>query len=126
MRIALWIVQVLIGLAFVGAGFMKVSTPYAELATQMAWVSAVPAGLVLFIGVAEIAGGLGVILPAATRIQPYLTPLAAAGLVLIMLFAAIFHLIRGEFGGIIPNIILMALAGFVAYGRYKLAPIASR
>ncbi|MCB0214496.1 MAG: DoxX family protein, partial [Anaerolineae bacterium] len=100
--------------------------PVDQLAQGMIWVGDVPVWLVKFIGLAELAGGLGMILPALTRIQPYLTPLAGVGLALIMIFAAIFHLTRGEFGFIVPNLILLVLAVFVAYGRWKLAPIAPR
>lgn len=122
----LWIVQILLALAFLGAGMMKIVTPYEELGTQMAWVLDVSPTLVLFIGIAEVAGALGLILPAATRILPWLTPLAAALLALNMLFALIFHLTRSEIGMIVPNIVLGGLAAFVAYGRWKLAPIQAR
>ena len=126
MKYALWIVQILLALAFLAAGFMKLTAPVEQLAQTMIWVSDVPIWLVRFIGLAELAGGLGLVLPALTRIQPQLTPLAAAGLVLDMFLAAIFHLTRGEFGFIIPNLVLLALAAFVAYGRWKLVPIAPR
>ena len=126
MKIALWIIQILLAVAFFGAGFMKTVTPIAELAVTLPYVLDIPVALTRFIGVAEIAGAIGVVLPALTRIQPRLTPLAAGGLGLVMIFAAIFHLTRGEFSGIVPNIILLALAGFVYYGRTKLAPIAPR
>ena len=126
MKIALWIVQVLLALAFLGAGATKVFTPIEGLAQQMAWVLDVPPALVPFIGFAEIAGAVGLILPALTRILPWLTPLAAAGLAIDMLFATVFHLTRGEFGNIVPTLILLVLAAFVAYGRWKLVPITSR
>jgi uncharacterized membrane protein YphA (DoxX/SURF4 family) len=113
-------------LAFLAAGFMKLATPVDQLAQNMAWVTDVPVWLVKFIGLAELAGGLGLILPALTRIQPQLTPLAGASLALDMFLAAGFHLTRGEFGFIVPNLVLLALAAFVAYGRWKIVPIASR
>ena len=126
MKIALWLIQILLALVFFMAGLGKVSTPYNELAQQMAWVADASPGLVVFIGVAEIAGALGLILPAITRILPWLTPLAAAGLSVIMILASGLHLIRGEFGNIIANLIILALAAFVAYGRWKLVPIEAR
>jgi putative oxidoreductase len=126
MKYALWIVQILLALAFVAAGFMKLTTPVEQLAQNMVWVTDVPVWLLRFIGLAEVAGGLGLVLPALTRIQPQLTPLAAAGLALDMLLAAGFHLMRGEFGYIVPNLVLLALAAFVAYGRWNLLPIAPR
>ena len=77
-------------------------------------------------GYAEILGGLGLVLPALTRIQPRLTPLAAGGLVLVMLAAFVFHLTRGEIGGAIFPLILGLLCAFVYYGRTKVVPIAPR
>src|SRR5688500_6961094 len=106
---SLWAVQVLLGLAFVMAGSMKTSTPYFELAEKMAWVGAVPEGLVRIIGVSELLGGLGLILPAATRIRPTLTAYAAAGLTVIMILAAAFHLSRGEGAAVPINVVLGGL-----------------
>lgn len=126
MKYALWIIQILLALAFVAAGFMKLTMPVEQLAQNMAWTADVPVWLLRFIGLAELAGGLGLVLPAITRIQPQLTPLAAAGLALDMFLAAGFHLLRGEFGLIVPNLVLLALAAFVAYGRWNLLPIAPR
>ncbi|MCK6627552.1 MAG: DoxX family protein [Anaerolineae bacterium] len=126
MKYALWIVQVLLALAFLATGFMKLTMPIDQLAQNMVWPGDIPAWLVRFIGLAELAGGLGMVLPALTRIQPQLTPLAGASLALVMFLAAGFHLTRGEFGFIVPNIVLLALAAFVAYGRWKVAPIAPR
>ena len=126
MKYALWLVQILLALAFLAAGFMKLMAPMDQLAQSMVWVNDVPVWLVRFIGLAELAGGLGLVLPALTRIQPQLTPLAGAGLALDMFLAAVFHLARGEFGFIVPNLVLLALAAFVAYGRWNLVPIAPR
>jgi putative oxidoreductase len=125
-KYALWVVQVLLGLAFLGAGFMKLSQPYEAMAAQAAWMGDVPEPVLRFIGLAELLGGLGLILPAATRIQPWLTPLAAAGLTLVMLLAALFHVARGELSLLVPNVVLGLLAAFIAYGRYKVAPILPR
>ena len=126
MKYLLWIVQILLAVAFVGAGAMKLLTPTAELAQSMVWVNDVPGWLVKLIGLAEVAGALGLILPALTRIQPQLTALAAAGLALVMLLAAFFHLSRGESALIVPNLVLLLLAAFVAYGRWKVLPIAPK
>ncbi|MEW5739691.1 MAG: DoxX family protein [Myxococcota bacterium] len=124
LHIGLWVAQVLLALAFGAAGAMKAFTPAAELATKMAWVNHVPAGLIPFIGLSEVAGALGLILPALTRIKPVLTPVAAALLVVVMVLAGALHVSIGE--PPIPNVILGALAGFVAWGRFKRAPIAPR
>ncbi len=126
MRIALWIVQSLLAFAFLAAGFMKATVPLAELATQMAWVESFPAFAVRLIGVAEIAGALGLILPSITRIKPVLTPIAAAALVVLMIGGAGTHLVLGEAAMMPPSIVLGTLAAFVAWGRYKAAPIPER
>ena len=126
MRYVLWGLQILLGLFFLASGVMKVSQPYDALAAQLAWVSAVPEPLVRFIGLSELLGGLGLILPAATRILPWLTPLAGAALALDMVLAAGFHLTRGEFPNAVTNLVLALLAGFIAYGRWRVVPIRQR
>lgn len=127
MNIALWIVQVLLAFFFLMAGGNKLVTPIADLAQQIGpWVTEMPELLIRFIGLAEVAGALGLILPAATRIKPILTAFAADGLAIIMVLAALFHLTRSEYGPIAFNVVLFLLATFVFYGRWKLAPIAPR
>lgn len=126
MKYVLWAVQIAAALAFLGAGVSKLITPADELVQTMPWVTAMPGWLIVFISVAEIAGALGLILPALTRIQPQLTPLAGAGLALVMLFAMIFHITRSEFSDLVPNLVLLLLAAFAAYGRWKLLPIAPK
>lgn len=126
MNIALWIVQVVLAFFFLMVGGTKLTTPASELAQQMGWINDAPTWLPTFIGAAEVLGALGLILPAATRILPILTALAADGLATIMLLAAILHISRGEFGPVPMNVLLLLLAAFVAYGRWKLAPIAPR
>jgi hypothetical protein len=123
---ALWGVQGLLALAFTGAGLLKLTTPIVELAGQMAWVQSTPEPLVRFIGAAELAGALGLILPSALRIKPILTPIAAALLVLVMGLAAGKHLTLGEAPMIVPNIVLGGLSAFVAWGRGMKAPIAGK
>lgn len=122
LHIGLWVAQALLALAFGMAGGMKMTGP----AVQMAVQSGMSAGLVHFIGLSELAGAIGVILPAATRVRPGLTPLAALGLFVIMVLAVGFHLSRGEFSHLPPAIILGALAAFVAFGRWRKAPIEPR
>src|SRR5262245_48807483 len=77
LHIGLWVAQVALGAMFVMAGSWKATTPIAELAPKLPWVAGTGAALVRFIGLSELAGGLGLVLPAATRIRPGLTPLAA-------------------------------------------------
>ena len=126
LHVGLWVVQCLLGAMFLAVGTMKATQPIAELAKALGWPAEVPAALVRFIGVAEFLGGLGLILPAATRIMPMLTPLAAAGLATAMLFATIFHISRGEFGALPAPLVLGCLAAFVAWGRATRAPITPR
>lgn len=126
MNIALWIVQGLLALAFGAGGAMKGFSPMTELAANMAWVNDVPSFIPRLAGIAELLGAIGLILPSALRIRPRLTPMAAWGLVAVMVLAAIFHISRGEYDALLPNLILGGLAGFVAYGRTKLAPIAAK
>jgi uncharacterized membrane protein YphA (DoxX/SURF4 family) len=122
----LWVAQVLLAAAFFMAGSGKATQPIAALAPNMAWVTAIPESMVRFIGVAEMLGAVGLLLPALSRIKPGLTPLAAAGLTTIMALAIPFHLFRGEFGGMVVNAVLGGIAAFIAWGRFKKAPIAPR
>lgn len=126
MKILLWIVQILLAVAFAFFGFAKLATPIDELGAQMEWVLNVSPALVRFIGIVEVAGAIGLILPMLLRILPILTPLAGVGLAIVMLAAALFHLNRGEFGNIVFNVVLFVLATFVAYGRWKLVPATAR
>ncbi|MCB9764322.1 MAG: DoxX family protein [Alphaproteobacteria bacterium] len=127
MNVALWIVQLLLAFAFLGAGGFKLVTPIEELlANGMAFVEHVPALLVRFIGLSEVAGALGLVLPAATRIQPKLTPIAASLLVVVMVLAALTHVVMNDLAGIAPSIVLGALSAFVAWGRFTKAPIEPR
>lgn len=126
LHIALWITQLLLGLAFAAVGFLKLTQPITVLAANMGWPGVVPAALVRFIGTCELLGALGLILPAATRIKPAFTPLAGAGLATVMVLATLFHLSRGELGALPITIVVGGLAAFVAWGRWKKVPIAAR
>jgi hypothetical protein len=124
MNIALWVVQVLLALVFIAAGIPKATQPIARLSTRVTWTKDVPLPLVRFIGVAEILGALGLVLPALTGILPWLTIAAAIGLAIIQALAVVFHLRRGEARVIVGNIVFLALLLFVVYGRLALAPLA--
>ncbi len=126
MNIALWVVQVVLGGMFIMAGVMKAAQPVELLAESLPWVTTVPAALVKFIGISELLGGIGLLLPSLLRIKPSLTVTAAYGLILVMVLAAIFHGSRGEFPAIGVNVALMAMAYFIAWGRSKKAPIAAK
>lgn len=127
LHIALWIVQVLLALAFFMAGAMKLSQPIdALLANGMTFVAYSPAWLVRFIGLAELLGAIGLLAPSVLKILPPLSALAAAGLALIMALAFGVHLTHGEAPAVVPNLVLGGLAAFVAWGRFVGAPIAAR
>jgi putative oxidoreductase len=126
LHIALWVAQVLLALFFLSSGLGRALMPIHKMAAapNMAWSAAVPAALLRFIGIAEAIGAVGLVLPAATRIKPGLTPLSAAGLLLVMVLAAGFHVMRNE--TVVFNLVFGAVAAFIAWGRWKKAPIAPR
>jgi hypothetical protein len=131
MNAIIWTMQVLWGVFFSFTGFGKIMSLSPDVWNQtlhqpVAWFHAVPQGLFVFIGVCEFLGGVGLILPAMTRVKPKLTPLAALGLTLVMIAAAVFHIVRGEFTFFVPmNLVLGAVTGFIAYGRWIVRPIAA-
>jgi hypothetical protein len=88
----------------------------------MAYITAIPTGFRRLIGVAEILAGIGLALPTLTGILAWLTPLAAMGLIIVMVGAVIFHIPRKEYPNIVFNLVLLALAAFVAYGRFVVVP----
>lgn len=127
LNVGLWVVQVLLAFAFLGAGFMKMTKPADELiAAGMTWINSTGVPMLRFIGTSEFLGGLGLILPAALRIMPKLTGIAAALLVVVMVLAVGTHVMMGDLDHAPPSIVLGALSAFVAWGRLKAAPIAPR
>ena len=118
MNAALWIVQGLLAAVFLFAGSMKLVLPLEQLAGPFP----LPGWLIRFIGVCEVLGALGLILPGLLRIRPGLTPLAAAGLVIIMIGAIVITLMGGQFTAALISLVVGLLAAFVAYGRWCLAP----
>jgi uncharacterized membrane protein YphA (DoxX/SURF4 family) len=128
----LWTLQILWGVFFSFTGFGKVlcydpAVWNHTLHQPVAWFSAVPQGLFVFIGVCEFLGGVGLILPAMTGVKPKLTPFAAIGLALVMVLAAIFHIARGEYSFFVPmNLVLGGVAALIAYGRLMPMPLAPR
>ena len=127
LNIGLWAAQILLALLFGMAGFMKLTMPIPDLAAMMAWPGNVPVSLVRFIGFAELAGAIGVILPALTKIKPHLTPLAAAGFTIIQVLAVPVHIFQGDIAMMAPiNAGLLGLALFVIWGRWKALPVTSK
>ena len=121
MNVVLWILQVLVALAFLIHGRMMLNPP-TQAQQGMSYIRDLPSGLRRFIGVVEILGASGLILPPLVNVLPILTPIAAAGLVIIMVLAAIYHVPRREYPNIVLNLVLAALALFIAYGRFVLLP----
>ena len=121
MNYALWIVQVLLALLFLFAGGMKLILPLDKLTGPVP----IPGWFVRFIGEFEVLGGLGLILPSLLRIEPWLTPLAALGLVFIMI-GAVAVTRDGMVGAALFSLLVGLLAAFVAYGRWRLVPIPPR
>ena len=122
MNIFLWVLQVLFGVYFLLIGVTHFMLP-PGLPAMMGWMYQLSPALHIFSGIAEILGGLGLILPGLTKIQTRLTPLAGLGLVLVMLGALVWHLQRGEVQNIAFNVVLALIVGFIAYGRWKLSPL---
>jgi len=117
-NIALWIVQILLALLFLFTGGMKLIMPIEEMTQQLP----MPGWFLRFIGVCEVLGGLGLILPWLLRIRPGLTPLAAAGLVVIMIGATATTIMIGQITISLVPLVVGILCLFVAYGRWRLAP----
>ena len=129
MNIALWTLQALSGIFWSVTGFGKVlclnQAVWNQTLPRVPWFSAVPQGLFVFIGVCEFLGGVGLILPAMTGVKPKLTSFAAIGLALVMILAAGFHIMRGEYSSFLPlNLVLAGISAFIAYGRLFVRPIA--
>lgn len=121
----LWVAQVLLALAFGMAGSMKLTMPTEELTQKgMTFVSHYQAGTVRFIGSMEILAAIGLILPAALRRLPILTPMAATGLALVMALATQYHISHHE--PAVANIVLLLLAVFIAWGRFVKAPVVAK
>ena len=123
LNIAVWVLQVMLAALFFWHGQFMVFPP----AEMVAMVNAnIGEGLRVFIGVAELLAAIGLILPGLTRILPWLTALAAAGLMIVMSSATVFHLFRGETTSAISALVIFLLVTVVAYTRWKVAPIAAR
>jgi len=121
----LWVLQWLFGVYFIAIGVMHFIVPEG-LPGPMEWMYDLSDTVHVVVGIAEILGGIGLIVPSLTRIQPQLTVYAAAGLVLVMIGAVVFHIDRGEGASVGTNVIIGAVLAFIAYGRWKVAPIQPR
>ena len=123
MNIVLWILQVLLALAFFAHGWLMLAPP-PEIAAQMD--ATLPKWFQLFLGVAEILAAVGLTLPGLTRIMPGLVTWAAVGIMVVMVSATIFHVVRSEMSSAVITTVLLAMAAFVAYMRHRVLPITAR
>ena len=123
MGITLWVLQILLALAFFAHGWLLLMPP-PEIAAQM--LASLPRWFWVFLGAAEILAAIGLTLPGLTRILPGLVPASAAGIVVVMVSATIWHIVRGEVSSAANTLVLLAMATFTAYARWRIAPIPPR
>lgn len=122
MNILLWVLQVVFGLYFTAVGIIHFMIP-PGLPDAMSWMYDLSDTLHLISGTAEILAGLGLILPGLFKIKTWLTPLAAAGMILVMVGASVYHIQRGEIANIGINLLNASVMAFIAYGRWKIRPL---
>ena len=123
MNVLVWILQVLLAAAFFAHGWLFLAPP-AAMVEQMN--ASLPRWFQLFLGVAELCAAVGLTLPGITRIQPWLVPTAAAGVMIIMISATIYHLMRGEISAALTTLVLLIMATVVAHMRWRVMPIRPR
>lgn len=123
MNIVLWVLQVLLAAAFFAHGLLFFSPP-PDVAALMN--EALPRWFQLFLGTAEVLAAVGLILPGVTRVMPWLVVWAAIGIVIVMVSATIYHVVRGEMSSALITLLLLAMAAFVAYMRQRVVPIGVR
>jgi putative oxidoreductase len=123
MNIVLWILQVLLAAAFFAHGWLVLAPP-PDIAAQM--LAALPRWFWVFLGIAEILAAVGLTLPGLTRILPGLVTWSAVGIMIVMVSATVWHIARNEISSALVTLVLLAMATFVAYARYRILPIRAR
>jgi hypothetical protein len=123
MNITLWVLQVVLALVFFAHGSLMLAPP-PEVAAQMN--ATLPRWFQVFLGVAEVLAAIGLTLPGLTRIVPWLVTWAAGGIIIVLVSATVFHVVRGEITSAAITLVLLAIAAFVAYMRHRVLPIAAR
>jgi len=123
MNVLLWVLQVLLALVFIAHGLLLLMPP-PEIAAQM--VMSLPRAFWVFLGVAEIAAAIGLTLPGLARVKPWLVAWAAGGIMIVMISATGYHIVRGEISSAAVTFVLLLMATFVAYMRLRVMPIAAR
>ena len=124
-NVSLWVAQISLAAMFLMAGIMKSITPIEELGKNMTWVQEMPA-LIRFIGVSEVLGALGLVLPSLLKIQPKLTAVAAIGIGVIMVLAIGLHIMQNELSSAVVCVVIAAIAAFIEWGRMVKAPILAK
>jgi hypothetical protein len=122
-NILLWVFQVLLAVVFLAHGVMMLFPP-PEVAVQMN--ASLPRWFSLFIGVSEVFAAIGLTLPGLTRVLPWLVSCAAVGIMTVMISATVYHVARNEIGSAVITFVLLIMATFVAYARWRMLPIAER
>jgi uncharacterized membrane protein YphA (DoxX/SURF4 family) len=120
MNVLLWVLQVLLALVFIAHGGLLLFPP-AAIVDQMN--ASLPRWFQISLGIAEVLAAVGLTVPGVTRIEPWLVPCAAAGIMIVMICATTFHAMRGEVSSAATTLVLLVLATFVAYMRWRVAPI---
>ena len=123
MNIVLWILQALLALAFLAHGVLLLAPP-ADIAAAMN--AELPRPFWVFLGIAEVAAAVGLTLPGVTRVRPGLVTWAAVGVTFVMVCATVWHVVRAEYQSAVITLVLLAMATFTAYARWRLLPIRSR
>ena len=123
MNVILWILQVLLALLFIWAGGFKLVVPLSVLSQPQPGQVMLPGMLLKFVGLCELLGGFGLVLPGIFKTKQYLIPLAAVGLIIIMIGATVVVLMGGLVGTAVSNVVILLLLVFVAYGRWRLRPL---
>ena len=123
MNVLLWVLQVLLAVAFLAHGLMMLVPP-PEIAAQMN--ASLPRWFSLFIGIAEVMAAIGLTLPGLTRVMPWLVSWAAAGIMIVMISATVYHVMRNELSSAAITLVLLVMATFVAYMRGRVMPIGVR
>ena len=126
LNVSLWLVQALLAASFIWAASMKLFQSPDKLAAMWPWTGQVSQWLVKGTGIIDLLGGLGIVLPSLLRIKPVLTPITGICIILLMICATAFHVSRGETSVIGANICFAIMAAFIAWGRYKKAPVYPR
>jgi len=120
LNVGLWVAQFLLFAAFAWGAWLKIMTPIPKLVALWPWTGDMPAPAVRWLGVIDLAGGVGVFLPMLTNIEPQITGLAALGCVVLQVCAMAFHISRREIASTPINFVLLALAGCILWGRWQL------